>query len=96
MACVCGSHYYYCFSDSAALDLAGLLPFPGLDKLHPGAAECGVAHGLAWAWLPHLGALSGTRLHGARASLCVNEILMALGVAAEALGSETLLQARVM
>lgn len=54
-----------------------------------------MAHGLAWAWLPHFGALPGTRLRGARASLCVNEILMALG-AAEALGSETLLQARVM
>ena len=55
-----------------------------------------MAHGLAWAWLPHLEALLGTRLHGARASLCVHEILMALGAAAEALGSETLLQARGM
>lgn len=45
-----------------------------------------MAHGLAWAWLPHLWALPGTRLHGAWASLCVNEILMALGAAAASLG----------
>lgn len=38
---------------------------------------------MAWARPPHLGTLSGTSLHGARAFLCVNEILMVLGAEAQ-------------
>lgn len=54
-----------------------------------------MAHGLAFAWLRHLGTLAGTSLHGARASLCVNEILVVLGVAGAG-GCGAPLQVRVM
>lgn len=49
---------------------------------------------MAWAWPPYLGTQTGASLRGARAFLCVNEIVMVLGAQARlGLGPGALLPA---
>lgn len=52
-----------------------------------------VANSLAWAWLPHLWTLPGTRKPGAKGFLCANETTLVFGAASEALGSGAWLRA---